>query len=410
MKKAVVAGSIVLDIIPLLRNSDEKDLQSGTFCFEQGKQSDLNGIKMYLGGCVGNTGVAFHKLGVPVTLVGKVGDDQPGEIIRNTLRNQEIHSEITVVSGMPSTSSVIIAAPGCDRMILHSRGAAQSFSPEDISTEVLQNVSLFHFGYPPTMAKLWLQGGAGLAVLLKSVKDVGVVTSLDMCMPKGLGNTSEECRTALQRALPYVDVFLPSIEEMLFMLDRSEYEAMNARANGRNCMDYLSLSTVPRIAEELLAMGVAVVCLKVGKKGLYMRTAGRPRLEALNELLSEHRLEEWADRELWIPPCTIDHMLSTTGAGDTAIAGFLASLLSGHSPETTLKIASCTAAQCIKTFDTVSGIPSLDVMEVFAGQDFPQEDFIMSLPGWQRRGKFYYGPGETVGEPAQNAAGAESGR
>lgn len=394
MRKAVVAGSIVLDIIPMLRNAGGTPRHDGTFLFAQGKQADLSGIKMYLGGCVGNTGVAIHKLGVPVTLIGKVGDDQQGEIIRDTLCKQNIPADISVVQGMPSTSSVIISAPGCDRMILHSKGAAQTFAPDDITPRMLEDVALFHFGYPPTMSKLWSQGGQGLSTLFKSVKDANVVTSLDMCMPNGLSDTSEDCKEALRHSLPYVDVFLPSIEEMLFMLDRQEYDRLNQRANGRNCMDFLELSLVPRIADELLGMGVAIVCLKVGKKGLYLKTAGQGRLRKLDGFFSSELLERWSCRELWMPPCMIDHMLSTTGAGDTAIAGFLSAMLSGHDPETSLKIASCTAAQCIRTFDTVSGIPSLSVMEALAGQDFPQDEFPMTLSGWRRRGKFYYGPQE----------------
>ena len=47
-----------------------------------------------------------------------------------------------------------------DRSFLHCPGANDTFGPEDIDVERLAGVSLFHFGYPPLMRRMYSDGGA----------------------------------------------------------------------------------------------------------------------------------------------------------------------------------------------------------------------------------------------------------
>ena len=37
-------------------------------------------------------------------------------------------------------------------------------------------------------------------------------------------------RTILKRVLPFTDIFVPSIEELMFMLDRDKYDVIRKRA------------------------------------------------------------------------------------------------------------------------------------------------------------------------------------
>ena len=79
-EKVLVAGSLVLDIVAAVDDGADTRM-----LFAEGKQTELKGVEMYLGGEVGNMGIALSKLGVPVTLVSKVGDDIGGRIIRDFL-------------------------------------------------------------------------------------------------------------------------------------------------------------------------------------------------------------------------------------------------------------------------------------------------------------------------------------
>ncbi|MCD7716320.1 MAG: hypothetical protein LUI39_07700 [Lachnospiraceae bacterium] len=45
----------------------------------------------------------------------------------------------------------------------------------------------------------------------------------------------------LERVLPYVDFFVPSVEELMFMLDRERFEDLQKRAAGRDITDILNI-------------------------------------------------------------------------------------------------------------------------------------------------------------------------
>ena len=101
-RRAIVAGSLGLDIIPVFSSKSNSKVN----LFAQGKYNDMEGTRLYLGGCVGNTGIAMHKLGVPTTLLSKVGDDLIGEVIRTIIADQNVHIRLDTVTAERSTSTV----------------------------------------------------------------------------------------------------------------------------------------------------------------------------------------------------------------------------------------------------------------------------------------------------------------
>ena len=376
MKKVGVAGSVCLDINPVFR-------AGGKVWLEEGKQTDLDDIRITLGGCVGNTGLALSRLGLPVKVFCKVGDDKLGLLVEEMLDNSGIDAVIEHTEDK-SSASIIISPPDKDRTILHKSGASQTISADDIPDGFLDDISLFHFGYPPKMKNLWKDNGKGMAELLGRVKSHGAATSVDMCMPN-IGDGSE----AISSFLKFTDIFLPSYEEMLRLLDPEEYESINNIASGHNLIDFIDGRTISEIADWILGNGVHIVLLKLGKKGLYLRTDDKA-----SDIVGLDLCDEWNSRELWIAPKFIPNPVSTIGAGDTAIAGFLASLLSSYSPELSLSVASCTAAVCIESSDRGHSMPVLETIKKIAECEYLQEDLSIEMHGWQRRKMVCYGPSD----------------
>ena len=94
--------------------------------------------------------------------------------------------------------------------------------------DLLDGVGLFHFGYPPLMKLMYADGGTEF-VDLPPRPATGVTTSLDMAFP-GSSSVDAPWQRILTLTLPYVDIFLPSIEEILVTLHREAHEWMSADA------------------------------------------------------------------------------------------------------------------------------------------------------------------------------------
>ncbi len=118
--KIAIAGHICLDIIPRF---EQKFSTRGTL-FIPGTLSEIGGAVLATGGAVSNTGIALQRLGLPVSLMAKVGDDDFGQIILNILCRQDasLAEGMIVSSGAETSYSVVINLPGIDRMFLHCPG------------------------------------------------------------------------------------------------------------------------------------------------------------------------------------------------------------------------------------------------------------------------------------------------
>ena len=178
---------------------------------------------------------------------------------------------------------------------------------------------------------------------------MGLTTSMDLSLP-GLTSESAQAdwKTILQKVLPYVDVFLPSLEELLLLLHRAYYMDILQQAGADYAIKYIDLSILPDLADEVLAMGPKVFGIKLGEKGIYLRTAQEEAFASFGRL-SAVLSPCWYGRELLELPYRPNHFCSANGAGDTAIAGFLAGMMDGCGPEDCLHLATGAAACRIET-------------------------------------------------------------
>ena len=296
-----------------------------------------------------------------MTLLGKVGDDAFGMIIRDILARYGAGGLLTDPESSTSYS-VVLAVPGTDRVFLHHPGANDTFSGADVPEETLEDAALFHFGYPPLMKRTWERDGAELVSLFRRVKEKGIATSLDLAAvdpnsPAGRADWGK----ILSGVLPWVDFFVPSFEELCWMLDRERYDRL-AQAGG-DLTDGLDVEAeaLP-LAERLLSMGCRVVVIKCGTSGMLLRTADREKLSGVGARLGLDA-DEWSGRTVLQKCFQADIVRSATGAGDTSIAAFLAAVLSGRDPASCIALASAEGACCVTAYDALSGLKPLDELE-----------------------------------------------
>jgi len=357
----IVSGHLCADLIPDTSNLPLEALASA------GKLFEMGALTLATGGAVSNTGVALHRLGVKVGLMTGVGDDLLGRVIIAKLKDCDpsLGDLITTRPNVASSYSVILSPRDADRIILHCPGNNVHFDLPDVDLAVVQQSKIFYLGYPPLLPKLYANDGEALAALFQRVHDLGVVTALDMTHPDPGGPSGRvNWVEVLHRVLPFVDVFLPSIEEIVFMLRRADYDRWHGAV-----MAHLNRAYLRRLADELIEMGAAVAGLKLGEYGFYMKTASDPRRFARFDRLGGS-WAHWGGLEHWHPVFKVN-VVGAIGAGDCAYAGFLMALLRGFQPQEALRFACAVGASNVEYADATSGVQSCEatLSRINAGWD-----------------------------------------
>jgi sugar/nucleoside kinase (ribokinase family) len=379
---AVVAGHICLDIIPQLKGESADLLEK---LLVPGRLTVVGPAVVSTGGAVSNTGLALNRLGIKTHLMGKVGDDVLGRAVTALIEDEGpgLAKRMLVDCSTNTSYSIVLSPPGVDRVFLHSPGANDTFGVDDVDYAVLAGVSLFHFGYPPVMHRMIQDQGAQLEEMYHLAKLEGVVTSLDMALPDTeAGADRVDWRAILTRVLPHVDVFLPSIEELLYMLRPTTYEDLRQRTSGDDFAGHVTPALLSDVGEELLHLGAKVVGLKLGDRGLYVRTAGVARIQRLGRARPTD-VKAWADKELWVP-CFQADVVGTTGAGDATVAGFLSGLLRDLTPEATATAAVAVGACNVEAADALSGVRSWEETMSRVAAGWEHRWFNIPAADWRR--------------------------
>ncbi len=363
---AIVAGHLCLDITPMFPSDLSTDLST---VLAPGKLVAMDGIELSTGGAVSNTGIALSIMGVDTLLMGSVGDDAFGEIVRDLVGKYGDTSGVATIDGVGTSYTVVLVPPGTDRIFLHYRGSNDRFLASDIDYGLVEGSRLFHFGYPPLMAGMFEHDGRELVEIMRRIRQLGVTTSLDMAFP-GLDSPAGRApwRRILEETLPYTDIFLPSLEETLYMLDPARYAEINSTSGGKEILDVVDLSIVEDLAAELLALGVALAGIKCGKHGLFLSSAGTDRMARMGNA-TPLNISAWSDRRLFAPSLLVGDVRSATGAGDSSIAGFLAALLAGRSIERAADVACMAGANTTQVYDALSGVVTLSEMELLLDRE-----------------------------------------
>jgi sugar/nucleoside kinase (ribokinase family) len=301
-----------------------------------------------------------------------VGDDALGRAIIDILRTNGpgMNAEMVVAADQATSYSIVISPPGVDRSFLHCPGANDSFTADDVGSDQLSRARLFHFGYPPIMRAMYRDGGVELERLFERVRAAGVVTSLDMAQPDIASEAGKvDWDSLLRRVLPLVDAFTPSIEELLFMLERPAFMRLVAGEAQTRVIDG---PLIRHLGERLVQMGATLALIKLGDRGVYLRTSAEPtRIDDFCRRL-DVSAAAWRNREIHSPCFRANRVVGTTGSGDCTIAGFLAALLRGDDPFDAATAATAVGACNVEAADATSGVPSWSVVQKRLAAGWPR--------------------------------------
>ena len=379
MWDSVIAGHICLDVIP-----DLSAMAGASFerHFQPGRLVEVGPVLFSTGGPVANTGLAMQRLGMAVQLMGKVGDDLYGGAVRRLVSAVDPHlADGMIVDPAVQTSyTIVVNPPGIDRIFLHHAGANNTFRAQDVRYDVVAQSRMFHFGYPPIMRSMFENGGQELVEIFRRAKATGVTTSLDMSLPDpNSASGRADWRSILKAVLPTVDIFQPSGEEILYMLHRNWLEQL--RAAGGDVLYQFTPSLLHDISDELLGLGAKVAVIKLGHRGIYLRTGGTADIEALGRAQPPDAAA-WAGCELWAPAFKVDEV-GATGSGDSAISGFLSAILRGLPADQCAIMATAVGACNVEAADALSGIRTWDETLKRIASGWEKHRLEIDEPGWE---------------------------
>jgi sugar/nucleoside kinase (ribokinase family) len=255
------------------------------------------------GGGGGNVAAWLASLGVPVTLVARIGDDTAGRAQAAELSGYGVRCAFTVDPGADTGAIVVLVGPDGERTMLADRGANLRLCPADLPAPLplaghlhLSGYTLLH-GHRPTSdphtgdphtgdphtgdPNTGAPREAGL-VALRRARDAGLTISVD---PASVAPLAEVGPAAFLAWTGGVDLLLPNLAEAQLLSGR----------------------TGPVAAARVLTSHYRAVAVTIG-----------------------------ADGALWASGDAVAHVpaepvtpVDTTGAGDAFAAGLLAAWLTG---------------------------------------------------------------------------------
>lgn len=271
-------------------------------------------IRLTVAGTAGGTVVDCAKLGLKARAVGAIGGDEKGDFVLQALTNFGVDvSAMRRLSAFPTSATILNVRPNGDRPALHRRGASDEFTLTEADYAEALDAKFVHVGGMPLLAKL---DGAPTTALLKAAKAAGCTTTFDLL------SATPETTDVLRPSLPYVDYFVPSIEDA---------EAMSG------------LPKPEAAARFFLDLGARNCVLTMGGDGCLVATA---------------------DTMFRLPAFETD-VKDTTGCGDAFTAGLIAGLNHGWNLEKSARFASACGALVATGLGSDAGIVSFEETEKF---------------------------------------------
>jgi sugar/nucleoside kinase (ribokinase family) len=277
---------------------------------DRGNVEFIEEIRLTVAGTAGGTVVDAAKLGLRSLAVGAVGDDEKADFVLATMQKFGIDtSAMQRLKGPPTSATILNVRPNGERPALHVRGASDHFDVAPEQYDQVFDAPIVHLGGTGLLRTL---DGEKSRVLLTEAKRRGCTVTFDLIA------ASAETIAIVEPLLPFIDYFMPSIEEA---------RDMSACATPEDCASFY------------LDRGTTCCVFTLGADGAYYAHRDGTRLHV---------------------PAYPVKVVDTTGCGDAFDAGFIAALHHRMEPEISVRFAQAAAALVATGLGSDAGIVSFD--------------------------------------------------
>lgn len=270
-----------------------------------------------IGGAESNVAVGLARLGIPVSWVGRVGDDSLGNRVVREIRGEGVDVRATLDPDVPTGLMLKeFRGRGTSRVTYYrSNSAGSRLSPADIAAGVVENASLVHLtGITPLLSE---SARRTCLSVVRRAHDAGVRVSLDINYRCSLAEPGVAAE-AIGEVCEYADLVFGSPEEIALVSPVSQLrEGTSTGTTSAEAIAGLVRSFDPDGRREVVVKRGAFGATSVDG-GASVTAAGH----------------------------TVD-VVDTVGAGDAFVAGYLSGDVQGWTIEQKLARANaCGALMC----------------------------------------------------------------
>lgn len=301
-KPIVVVGSINIDLVSTAERLPR-----------EGETIQGTGFQIHPGGKGANQAVAVARLGYPVAMIGRLGDDTFGKDLRANLEREGVDvSAVATTAGSSGVANILVTTAGANCIVI-TPGANALVTPADIDI----NLDLIR--------------SAGIVLTQLEIPIATVEHLAEVCKREGVPLILDPApATVLSPALlAGVDWFTPNETEAAFFVGRSD------------------LAGPDETAQTLLDKSIRNVVLKMGSHGVFLASSGG---------LREHVPS--------FPVQTVD----TTAAGDAFNGAFATAMMLGKSASESARFATAAAALSVTRAGAQPSMPSRSKVEQLLAQ------------------------------------------
>lgn len=176
------------------------------------------------GGAPCNVLAMLNKLGRKTAFIGKVGNDQFGKLLRDTIRELGIETRGLILdSDIHTTLAFVHTFPDGDREFSFYRkpGADMMLTEEDVDYELIRQSKVFHFG---TLSMTDEPARLATKRALEVAREAGCIITFDPNLRPPLWDSMETAKEMMEYGFQYCDMLKISDNEIQFVTGKEDYD------------------------------------------------------------------------------------------------------------------------------------------------------------------------------------------
>ena len=176
------------------------------------------------GGAPCNVLAMLNKLGRKTAFIGKVGQDQFGRLLKDTIDELGIETKGLILDEeIHTTLAFVHTFPDGDREFSFYRkpGADMMLTEDEVDYDLIRQSKVFHFG---TLSMTDEPVRTATKKALETAKEAGCLITFDPNLRPPLWESLDEAKKAMEYGFQYCDVLKISDNEIQFVSGKEDYD------------------------------------------------------------------------------------------------------------------------------------------------------------------------------------------